>query len=58
MFNGADGAQNARPSASLFLDRAIYELYDRVANLDMVQIDAPHNYNRQSREAVYKFFGK
>lgn len=37
--------------------RAIYELYDRVANLDMVQIDAPHNYNKQSREAVYKFFG-
>jgi dienelactone hydrolase len=37
--------------------RAIYELYDRAANLDMVQIDAPHNYNRQSREAVYKFFG-
>jgi dienelactone hydrolase len=37
--------------------RAIYELYDRVANLDMLQIDAPHNYNRQSREAVYKFFG-
>jgi hypothetical protein len=23
----------------------------------MVQIDAPHNYNKQSREAVYKFFG-
>ena len=38
--------------------RAIYELYDRVANLDMVQVDAPHNYNKQSREAVYKFFGK
>src|SRR5215471_1359936 len=38
--------------------RAIYELYDRAANLEMVQIDAPHNYNRQSREAVYKFFGK
>ena len=37
--------------------KAIYELYDRVANLDMVQIEAPHNYNRQSREAVYKFFG-
>jgi len=31
--------------------RAIYELYDRVVNLDMVQIDAPHNYNKQSREA-------
>jgi dienelactone hydrolase len=38
--------------------RAIYELYDRVANLEMVQIDAPHNYNQQSREAVYRFFGK
>jgi dienelactone hydrolase len=38
--------------------RGIYELYDRVANLEMVQIDAPHNYNQQSREAVYRFFGK
>jgi dienelactone hydrolase len=37
--------------------KAIYQLYDRAANLEMVQIDAPHNYNRQSREAVYKFFG-
>lgn len=37
--------------------KSIYELYDRAANLDMVQIEAPHNYNRQSREAVYKFFG-
>jgi dienelactone hydrolase len=37
--------------------KAIYRLYDREANLEMVQIDAPHNYNRQSREAVYKFFG-
>ena len=37
--------------------KAIYELYDRAANLDMIQIDAPHNYNKQSREAVYKFFG-
>lgn len=38
--------------------RAIYELYDRVANLDMVQIEASHNYNRQSREAVYQFFAR
>lgn len=37
--------------------RGIYELYgagDRVAN---VHIDAGHNYNRDSREAVYRFFG-
>jgi dienelactone hydrolase len=38
--------------------RAIYELYDRAATVETVQIDAPHNYNQQSREAVYRFFGK
>jgi dienelactone hydrolase len=38
--------------------RSIYELYDRTADLEMVQIDAPHNYNQQSREAMYRFFGK
>ena len=38
--------------------RGIYELYDRAAKLETVQIDAPHNYNQQSREAVYRFFGK
>jgi dienelactone hydrolase len=38
--------------------RSIYELYDRTADLEMVQIEAPHNYNRQSREAMYRFFGK
>jgi hypothetical protein len=38
--------------------RGIYELYDRAANVEMKQIDAPHNYNQQSREAVYRFFGK
>jgi len=38
--------------------RSIYELYDRAAELEMVQIDAPHNYNQASREAMYGFFGK
>lgn len=36
----------------------IYEMYgagDHVAN---VHVDAPHNYNQDSREAVYRFFGK
>jgi len=37
---------------------SIYELYDKAALLEMVQIDAPHNYNQQSREAMYRFFGK
>jgi hypothetical protein len=36
--------------------RSIYELYDRTANLETVQMDAPHNYNQASREAMYTFF--
>jgi hypothetical protein len=36
--------------------RAIYELYDRAANVETVQMDAPHNYNQASREAMYTFF--
>jgi hypothetical protein len=38
--------------------RSIYELYDRVADLETIQIDAIHNYNQPSREAVYQFFGE
>ncbi len=36
--------------------RSIYELYDKAEFVKAVQIDAPHNYNQQSREAVYRFF--
>ena len=36
--------------------RSIYELYDRTANVETVQMDAPHNYNQASREAMYTFF--
>ena len=38
--------------------RSIYELYDQAANVEAMHQDAPHNYNQQSREAVYRFFGK
>ena len=38
--------------------RSIYELYDHASDLEMIQIDAPHNYNQASREAMYRFFGK
>jgi hypothetical protein len=38
--------------------KRIYDLYDRAAYVESVQIDAPHNYNQQSREAVYRFFAK
>ncbi len=38
--------------------KGIYELYDRASLVEAVRIDAPHNYNKDSREAVYRFFAK
>ena len=38
--------------------RRIYELYGKAGNLETVQVDADHNYNKQSREAMYRFFAK
>lgn len=36
--------------------QSIYRLLDAEAKVESVQFDAPHNYNQQSREAVYTFF--
>ena len=36
----------------------IYELYDAKSEVEVVQFDSPHNYHKDSREAVYGFFGK
>jgi dienelactone hydrolase len=38
--------------------QAIYRLYDKEVNVQTFEVDAPHNYNRDSREAVYRFFAK
>ncbi len=38
--------------------RKIYQLYDKPENLDAVIFEAPHNFAKPAREAVYKFFGK
>lgn len=38
--------------------RSIYALYNAADNVATVQVNAEHNYNRASREAVYRFFGK
>ena len=38
--------------------KKIYDLYDAAAQLEAVQIDAPHNYNQASRNAMYPFFAK
>jgi hypothetical protein len=36
----------------------IYSLYGKADQVEVVQIDAPHNFNQLSREAVYRFFAK
>jgi hypothetical protein len=38
--------------------QAMYRLYDKEVNMQTHEVDAPHNYNRESREAVYRFFAK
>ena len=38
--------------------RAIYRLYGAEDRLSVRRVDAPHNYNRQSREAAYGFFSR
>ena len=37
--------------------RKIYELYDHAADVENLHLTAPHNFNRENREAVYRFFG-
>ena len=38
--------------------RRIYELYGASQSVENAHMDAEHNYNRQSREAVYRFFAR
>lgn len=38
--------------------RQIYALYGKSDNLVNAVVNAPHNYNQESREHVYRFFGK
>jgi len=38
--------------------KRMYGLFDREALVESVQVNAPHNYNQTSREAVYDFFAR
>ena len=38
--------------------RQIYQLYGKPENVDGVIFEAPHNFAKPAREAVYKFFGQ
>ncbi|MBI5394809.1 MAG: acetylxylan esterase [Verrucomicrobia bacterium] len=38
--------------------RSIYRMLGAAGKADAVRFDAPHNYNKGSREAAYAFFGK
>ena len=36
----------------------VWQLYGKPEQIEVVQFDAPHNYHKESREAVYEFFRK
>lgn len=38
--------------------RKIYDLYEAGDRVEEVQIDAPHGYNKEMREAVYRWLGR
>jgi dienelactone hydrolase len=38
--------------------KKLYELYGKPENVAAVQVEAPHNFNKPSREALYKFLSK
>jgi dienelactone hydrolase len=38
--------------------KSIYDLYGKGDEVETILIDAPHNYNKESREAVYRFMAK
>lgn len=38
--------------------QSVYKLYGKAENVASEQFDAPHNFNQQSRGAVYRFFGR
>lgn len=38
--------------------KSVYDLYDASDNLEFVIFEAPHNFNKKSREAIYAWFGK
>ena len=38
--------------------RSVYQLLGAEDRVQAVQFNAPHNYNRESREAVYRWFGR
>ncbi len=46
------------PREEYVVIRGVYSLYGKAHDIENVEIEAQHNYNRDSREAVYRFFGK
>lgn len=46
------------PQVEFPMIRGVYELFGAADHVANVHVDAEHNYNKASREAMYKFFGK
>ncbi|NLX14094.1 MAG: hypothetical protein GXY44_10630 [Phycisphaerales bacterium] len=46
------------PQVEYPMIRGVYELYGASGKIHNFHVDAPHNYNQTSREAMYRFFGR
>lgn len=46
------------PGVEYPMVRSVYELYNAADRVHCVQFNYPHNYNKDSREAVYGWFGR
>ncbi len=46
------------PGVEYPMVRSVYELYNAADHVHCVQFNYPHNYNKDSREAVYGWFGR
>lgn len=56
---GSPWDQSRYTMSSIYVPiRGIYYRYGKTHLVEAVEIEAQHNYNRDSREAVYRFFGK
>jgi hypothetical protein len=54
---GGDWTRNT-PSEEFPGIRSVYQLLDAVSNVQNTHINQLHNYNKESREAVYRFFNE
>ncbi len=58
LVNSAQDWTQHTPEVEYPAIKRIYDLYDAADHVSQIQIDAPHGYNLDMREAVYRWFAK